>query len=155
MEGGAYTYDAVSHKFTGKERDSETNLDNFGARFDASQWGRFMSPDPLGGHQGDPQTLNKYVYVRNNPLNITDPTGLDFYLLCTQTKDNGSTCQQQKVGTDSKGNAVNAYVQGTSDKDGNFTATQTGNDANGNLVDKTTGSGFYTGAVDGSGVQFA
>jgi RHS repeat-associated protein len=62
--------------FTGKERDSESNLDNFGARYDSSSMGRFMSPDPVGGKRVDPQTLNKYSYVRNNPLTLTDPTGL-------------------------------------------------------------------------------
>jgi RHS repeat-associated protein len=74
--------------FTGKERDTESGNDYFGARYYASSMGRFMSPDPMGGHLEDPQTLNRYVYVRNNPLSLTDPTGLDFYLQCTQTKGN-------------------------------------------------------------------
>ena len=64
------------YKFTGKERDSESGLDNFGARYDSSSLGRFMSPDPLGGRMIDPQTLNKYSYTRNNPINLIDPTGL-------------------------------------------------------------------------------
>ena len=64
-----------AYKFTGKERDSESGLDNFGPRYFGSSMGRFMSPDPLAGHTEDPQTLNRYVYVRNNPLNLTDPTG--------------------------------------------------------------------------------
>jgi hypothetical protein len=34
--------------------------------------GRFMSPDPLGGHLENPQSLNKYVYALNNPLTNTD-----------------------------------------------------------------------------------
>jgi RHS repeat-associated protein len=47
-----YTLRFVSHayKITGKERDSESGLDNFGARYFTSSMGRFMSPDPLGGH---------------------------------------------------------------------------------------------------------
>jgi RHS repeat-associated protein len=68
--------DPNNYKFTGKERDSESGLDNFGARFDSSSMGRFMSPDPLGGRLINPQTLNKYSYVANNPINFTDPTGL-------------------------------------------------------------------------------
>lgn len=72
MTGGSST----THKFTGKERDSESHLDNFRARYNSSSIGRFMSPDPVGGKRIDPQTLNKYSYVRNNPLNGTDPTGL-------------------------------------------------------------------------------
>jgi hypothetical protein len=35
-----------------------------------------MSGDPLGGDTSDPQTLNRYTYVRNNPVNLTDPTGM-------------------------------------------------------------------------------
>ena len=146
--------------FTGKERDSESGLDNFGARYDSSSLGRFMSPDPIGGHTEDPQTLNRYAYVRNNPLNLTDQTGLDFYLQCTPKADaNGKpiatgTCQQMQVGTDKNGNAQMAWVQGVTGDNG-FTATQIGNDANGNLVDRTTGTGTYTADITGSGVQLS
>ncbi|MGH9684129.1 MAG: RHS repeat-associated core domain-containing protein [Candidatus Acidiferrales bacterium] len=66
----------TTHKFTGKERDSESNLDNFEARYYSSQMGRFMSPDSIGGRTSNPQTLNRYSYVVNNPLNLTDPFGL-------------------------------------------------------------------------------
>jgi RHS repeat-associated protein len=102
-----------NYKFAGKERDSESGLDYFGARYDASTMGRFMTPDPLGGHLEDPQTLNKYAYVRNNPTTLTDPTGLDIWLQGCG-KENTSTCQ-------------NNYV-GTTDKDGNFTRTHLAGD---------------------------
>jgi RHS repeat-associated protein len=103
---------AQHYKFTGTERDSESGLDNFGARYNASTMGRFMSPDPLGGHQEDPQTLNRYSYVRNNPLSLTDPTGLDFYLNCLQ---DSSTCQGGHVGTtttttDANGNTTSSFA---------------------------------------------
>src|SRR5690348_1559623 len=68
----------VSHMhFTGKQRDFETGLDNFGARFDASSFGRFTSPDPenAGADDQDPQSWNAYAYVMDNPLNDTDPDG--------------------------------------------------------------------------------
>jgi RHS repeat-associated protein len=78
------------YQFTGKERDAESGLDNFGARFDSSSFGRFVSPDPLGGQKLDPQTLNKYSYVRNSPINLTDPTGL---YTC---KDDNNKCQSKK-----------------------------------------------------------
>jgi len=67
-----------SHKFTGKERDSESGLDNFEARYFSSSLGRFGSPDPLmnSGRPDDPQSWNRYTYTGNNPLNFTDPTGL-------------------------------------------------------------------------------
>jgi RHS repeat-associated protein len=66
--------------FTGQVRDTESNLDNFGARYNASSIGRFMSPDPgnAGAANADPQSWNAYSYVRNNPLNLTDPTGAVF-----------------------------------------------------------------------------
>ena len=75
----AYTNTCVqNYKFTGKERDSESGLDNFGARYNASTMGRFMTPDPLlnSGRPGNPQTWNRYAYVLNNPLRFTDPSGL-------------------------------------------------------------------------------
>ncbi len=69
---------AQNYKFTGKERDAESGLDNFGARYNASTMGRFMTPDPLlnSGRPWNPQTWNRYSYARNNPLSIVDPTGL-------------------------------------------------------------------------------
>ena len=65
-------------RFTGKERDSETGLDNFGARYNASTMGRFMTPDPLmaSAHVSNPQTWNRYSYALNNPLRYIDPLGL-------------------------------------------------------------------------------
>jgi RHS repeat-associated protein len=68
--------------FTGKERDAESRLDNFGARYNASGMGRFMTPDwsespdtiPYG-HLKRPQSLNLYAYVENNPLSTVDPDG--------------------------------------------------------------------------------
>jgi RHS repeat-associated protein len=63
-------------KFTGKERDTETGLDFFGARYFSGAQGRFTSPDlPVDQHPGDPQSWNLYTYVRNNPLSMTDPSG--------------------------------------------------------------------------------
>jgi len=62
---------------TGKERDSESGNDYFNARYYGSNMGRFLSPDPLGGHLEYPQSLNKYAYVVNNPLRYTAPTGMD------------------------------------------------------------------------------
>ena len=53
----------TSHKFDGKERDAESGLDNFGARYDSSKLGRFMTPDwaakPITvayANFGDPQS---------------------------------------------------------------------------------------------------
>jgi len=63
--------------FTGKERDFESGLDNFDARYDASSLGRFTSPDEAFADQAqaNPQSWNLYGYVRNNPLSNLDPSG--------------------------------------------------------------------------------
>jgi RHS repeat-associated protein len=71
------------HKFTGKERDAESNLDDFGARYYGSNMGRFTSADPItikAARLLDPQRLNLYTYVRNNPLHYVDPDGRDMQL---------------------------------------------------------------------------
>ena len=82
---------AQHYKFTGKERDSESGLDNFAARFYASFNGRFASPDPDQqsgfSHLVDPQAWNGYAYARNNPLNFVDPDGKD-YRVCDNEERN-------------------------------------------------------------------
>jgi RHS repeat-associated protein len=71
-----------NYRFTGKEHDSETNDDYFGARYYGSWSGRFLTPDwaatpvPIPyAVMGNPQTLNLYSYVENNPITGTDPDG--------------------------------------------------------------------------------
>lgn len=88
--GGA---DGVRQKFTQKERDSESGLDYFLARYYSSAQGRFTSADDSDMNPAfllsdvdhssalpyatllNPQTLNQYTYVENNPLSLTDPDG--------------------------------------------------------------------------------
>ena len=72
--------ESTSVKFTGKERDAETGVDFFGARYMSSAQGRWTSPDRLNitDHKlSVPSTLNKYVYGANNPLKYVDPDGKD------------------------------------------------------------------------------
>jgi RHS repeat-associated protein len=66
---------------TSKERDAESGLDYFRARYMSSAQGRFTSPDPenLGVSESDPQSWNGYSYVRNNPLSAVDPEGTDTF----------------------------------------------------------------------------
>jgi RHS repeat-associated protein len=69
---------SIPQKFTGKERDAETGLDYFGARYYSGPQGRWTSPDrPFADQRAeDPQSWNLYSYVVNNPLNMVDPDGL-------------------------------------------------------------------------------
>jgi len=74
--------DSTEHHFTGKERDTESGNDYFGARYYSSSMGRFMSPDWSAKEEpvpyaklDNPQTLNLYAYVGNNPLSGFDPDG--------------------------------------------------------------------------------
>ncbi len=70
-------------RFTGKERDAETGLDYFGARYLSAAQGRFTSVDPIWitkERLADPQRLNLYAYGRNNPLKYIDPDGMDIVM---------------------------------------------------------------------------
>jgi len=66
--------DPIKHKFTGKELDS-TGLYFFSARYYDPEIGRFITPDIFVQEPYDPQTLNRYSYCGNNPINFIDPTG--------------------------------------------------------------------------------
>lgn len=73
---------ATRYKFTGKERDTESNLDMFGARYYGSSLGRFMTPDwsevpdsvPYADFK-NPQSFNLYGYLQNNPMSRRDADG--------------------------------------------------------------------------------
>ncbi len=68
--------------FTGQERDQESGLDYFGARYDSSNFGRFLTPDwsatPAAtpyASLANPQSLNLYNYVLDNPVTNVDSFG--------------------------------------------------------------------------------
>ena len=64
-----------NYKYNGKEFDEGVGLYYYGSRYYDPKIGRFISSDPWGGDLMDPQSLNKYSYVVNNPLKYVDPTG--------------------------------------------------------------------------------
>ncbi len=79
--GLGYQPDDVRQKYTGYERDNESSLDFAEARYYGYGHGRFTSVDPIMMTRRrllDPQSINLYVYTRNNPLRFIDPTGREF-----------------------------------------------------------------------------
>ena len=73
--------------------DYSANLDPTLFRMYSSTYGRWMSPDPLGGDVSNPQSLNRYAYVMNNPINLTDVLGLGPDDPCANAGDGGSSCE--------------------------------------------------------------
>ena len=62
-------------RFTGQREDATIGLYYFGARYYDPKLGRFIQPDTIVPEPGNPQSLNRYSYMLNNPLRYTDPTG--------------------------------------------------------------------------------
>jgi RHS repeat-associated protein len=101
--------DGVRQQFTAKERDVETGLDFFEARYYANVQGRFTSPDPLFFQKEmllDPQRFNLYAYVRNNPLKLVDPNGLAIEL----TGDEAERKRKLDLIRQSVGKEAGAYL---------------------------------------------
>jgi RHS repeat-associated protein len=81
-------------QFAQKERDAESGLHYFEARYLASVTGRFLSVDPVStldmkGLGRLPQNLNLYSYAHNNPLKYTDPMGLEVHVKTTEDENTG------------------------------------------------------------------
>ncbi len=71
------TNTGTDYKYTGKELDTETGLYYYGSRYYDPNLGRFVSADSLVPSWYDPQSLNRYSYVLDNPMRYTDSTGHD------------------------------------------------------------------------------
>lgn len=116
--------DAVRKRFTGYEKDIETGLDFAEARYYNNIHGRFTAVDPLlaSGNSADPQTFNRYVYVMNNPVALTDPTGLQAGTTnlepCGERPDCGGytqTAKQRKAGMVTATGTVVVEVSGNAE----------------------------------------
>jgi len=106
--------------FTGKERDSESGLDNFGARYYTSNFGRFITPDWAARPTavpyavfGDPQSLNLYTYVRNDPVTLADADGHAENVAPPLDCESGAGCRGD---TEKKQNAIGGRTIGTAQK---------------------------------------
>ena len=75
-EEGGTTGAGEKHRFTNYERDNESNTDYALNRQYEMGNGRYKQPDVVAGSIGDPQSLNRYAYSLNDPVNVNDPQGL-------------------------------------------------------------------------------
>jgi RHS repeat-associated protein len=132
--------DPTEQHFTGKERDTESGNDDFGARYYASSMGRFLSPDwsaqaePVPyAKMDDPQTLNLYGYLRNNPLGGVDADGHcgsgPNDPPCSAVKVEAKVTQQPKIekNTPVENSAGKVIAHGTGPTGGQLTDTVTVN----------------------------
>jgi len=104
------TSDPSPMHFTGKEHDAETGLDNFGARYDSSSLGRFLTPDWSSDPEavpyaklGNPQSLNLYAYVQNNPVNALDLDGHSYAMFDTPNSSGGGDLPEMTESTNGHG----------------------------------------------------
>jgi len=142
--------DATEHHFTGKERDTESGNDYFGARYYASLMGRFMSPDPTGltyANAFNPQSLNLYSYVLNNPLKFIDPTGQD----CVYLSDDAKSLEEIDADSDTSekdckltgGTHVEGHLTGYGSTDSDGTLNQFYSDSPLQAINNAATSQYY------------
>jgi RHS repeat-associated protein len=86
---------APAYKFAGMKFDQESGNYYTLNRYYPPNLGRWMSPDPLAGDVTNPQSLNRYAYVMNNPCTLVDPLGLGDCSLNITILDNGLLSPQQ------------------------------------------------------------
>ncbi|MCA1614954.1 MAG: hypothetical protein LC795_15150 [Acidobacteria bacterium] len=145
-----YAGDGVRQKFTGKERDAETGLDYFNARYYVSSQGRFASVDPIflkSDRLPDPQRLNLYTYARNNPLLYVDPTGEDIRVKITNTTV-GTTTIRNRTGQEIKGD-TKAGKSIVREKSVSVYRVEVTNDSGSKFTFGVTRDTYYT-STDGS-----
>ncbi len=102
-----YTGDNIRQKFTSKERDNETGMDYFGARYYASSHGRFTSVDPFMltiVRLYDPQRINLFSYCRSNPLKYLDPDGRDLVFANNTAMERGKANMDARLRADERAN---------------------------------------------------
>jgi RHS repeat-associated protein len=131
---------AQNYKFTGLERDSETGLDQTLHRKYDPTLGRWLSADPKRGKVGNPQSLNRYPYVRDNPVAFVDRLGLTSCPASSITRTGGISAQDVCVDDGGGGGG-----DGGSGDDGS------GDDGSGDGADGGSGGGGGAGADGGGG----
>jgi RHS repeat-associated protein len=111
VSAGEYDYDpfgtligktgsATDYLYTGQEYDIESDLYYYNARYYNPRMGRFLSRDAIHGFDGDSISRNPYLYVKNNPLKYTDPSGkISWGTVWSGVKDLAAGCLDLAIGT--------------------------------------------------------
>ena len=85
----------LAYRFTGQHWDGVIRLYDYNARYYDPAIGRFIQPDTIVPDPADPQSLNRYAYVNNNPVRYADPTGMylceDAYGSCNASTAQGTS----------------------------------------------------------------
>ena len=110
----------LNHKFTGQELDSETGLYNYRARLYDPLIGKFLSPDTIVTDPTNPQSLNRFSYVLNNPVRYTDPTGHSWKDFWRGVKNLLETGYWSGEYPPKNSNTTNYYISGTGGGNSNF-----------------------------------
>jgi len=126
---GSYTYDAfgavrthsgasTEFSFTGEQNDPN-GLEYLRARYYDPATGRFLGQDPADADYNAPGTLNRFVYVLNNPANLLDPTGLCLFgisckdalkIAACVTPGFQSICVAEATGLDDEARSVGLWA---------------------------------------------
>ena len=85
------TYSLI-HSFSAKERDAETGLSYFGARYYSGDLSIWLSVDPMSDKY---PSLSPYVYCANNPVKLVDPEGEEIWIFFEETLPDGEKQQYQ------------------------------------------------------------
>ena len=157
-EATAFNQDTVREKFTGHERDlgnpagAGDDLDYMHARFCSPLTGRFLGVDAIGGSLKLPQSWNRYVYSRDNPLIVIDPDGMEIKVIAYSPAFRASV-DGALVNIEGKSPRLKIMVEGLRSSKNVHKIQETNTDQPGNRADsqenadngKGTGSTTYTG----------
>jgi len=117
-------------KYSGKEREEQTGLDYFGARYYDHTSYRFISPDPVRNRDeaiGNPQLWNLYAFCRNNPVTYLDPDGREVQIMDEVSFRNVRNSIQDRtarssIDKDPKGFIKKNLINSIQSKNSNFNA---------------------------------
>lgn len=104
--------------YTGQENDLESGFMDYGARQYNPQFGRFLQPDPIITDVYNPQNLNRYAYVLNNPYKYVDPTGMIVEVVTRSLNYEGNGLVQLAI---RNGPATHSYFDISPDNPEDFT----------------------------------